>query len=445
MFQSTLKKHPTLQVGYQTLDEKKMLTVSQLTQKIKNCLEKNIGFVWVVGEISDIKYHSSGHIYFGLRDANSQINVVIWKEKTETLNLASKIGCPIGYPKSSTHLHRQGWVLENGMKVAVFGSISCYVKRGIYQLSVMEIEPLGIGILQLRYEELKRKLFREGLFEESHKKPIPLVPSQIAIITSISGAAILDILKVMATRFSKLEILIYNVQVQGENAPMEIVLALKTLNNNYPNLDIIIIARGGGSLEDLWAFNEEIVARAIYNSKIPVITGIGHEIDYTIADFVADKRAKTPTDAANVAVPKYSEILSQLQHNFEKLKNLLARQIELNYQKLDKYSNSYVFNKLRDLLYQYSQRVDERFDALTYGVRLAVKEAENKTSAASSRLEALNPRTILKRGYSITTRGSDGKVIKNASTITKDEEIISELAEGRLYSKVRATSSTNAK
>lgn len=440
-------------------DKRKVLTVTELTNKIKNCLEENIGFVWVTGEISDLIYHTSGHVYFSLKDADSQIRAILWRDKAQKLNFR----------------------LEDGLEVIVLGKITVYIRGGNYQISVEVIEPKGIGALQLKFEELKKRLAKEGLFDESRKRPIPLLPSKIAIVTSIDGAAIRDILNVINSRFPKMHILIYHVRVQGEGAAEEIATAINEINLKYSETDVMIVGRGGGSLEDLWQFNEEIVARAIYKSRIPIISAIGHEVDYTIADFVADKRAKTPTDAGNIVVPKYEEIIAQLEQDSEKLKSALKSWVSLAYQKLDGYKDNYILNRPRDLIHEYSQRLDElnyrlsidlpkfvnnkrdilniltkshafrlpkelinqyykRLKDLSNNININIlhihRLIKDRIEAISAHLDAVTPLKILSRGYSVTLRKSDGKIIRNARDVTEGEEIISKLAEGEIHSRV---------
>ena len=269
-------------------DGKYIYTVSQLTSSIKIVLEDSFRNLWVEGEISNFKA-VAGHFYFTLKDDKSELKCVFFKSSNEKIKFEMK----------------------DGMQVLCCGKISIYEQRGVYQLYVAKIEPKGVGELQLAFEQLKEKLFKEGLFDEAHKKPIPLLPERIGIVTSITGAAIRDILHVLNKRFSNVEIIINPVKVQGDGAKEEIASAIEEFNT-LGNVDVMIVGRGGGSLEDLWAFNEEIVARAIYNSKIPVISAVGHEIDWTISDFAADMRAPTPSVAAEIVIAKKSELADRL-------------------------------------------------------------------------------------------------------------------------------------
>ena len=439
--------------------KKKVLTVSELTKRVKGLLEDNLRYVWVSGEIFDLTYHTSGHIYFGLKDAESQVKCVIWRDKARTLKFK----------------------LEEGMEVVILGDITVYIKGGIYQLRVETIEPKGIGALQQAFEQLKEKLAKEGLFDDARKRKLPFLPSKIAIVTSIDGAAVRDILNTIEGRFPKLHILIYSVKVQGNGAKEEIAEAIGELNTHYPDLDVIIVGRGGGSLEDLWPFNEEIVARAIYKSRIPIISAVGHEVDYTIADFVADVRAKTPTDAGNIVVPRYDDILYELNNYADKLRNALQTRAELAHQILDGYKDSYAMRHPVELTHQLGQRLDDLSHRLStdlpkaaevirnrlgslrnsygftvpsefirrylqtageYSHRMSTnilhshKLIKDRLMAVSSQLDNLNPVSILARGYSVTIRGTDGKIIRDVKELSVGDEITSKLARGEVHSKV---------
>lgn len=261
--------------------EKHVYTVSELTRDLRVIIEDSFPGVWVEGEISNFILHTSGHIYFSLKDATSVLRCAMFKRANEKLKFS----------------------LKNGMKVIVLGSVSLYEARGDYQLIIEELEPRGVGALQLQFQQLKEKLQKEGLFDERYKAPIPFLPTRIGVVTSPTGAAIRDILSIARRRFANVEIIINPVKVQGVGAKEEIAAAIRQFNE-LGNIDVMIVGRGGGSLEDLWPFNEEVVARAIFDSEIPVISAVGHEIDFTIADFAADFRASTPSAAAELVIPK---------------------------------------------------------------------------------------------------------------------------------------------
>ncbi len=265
--------------------EKRIYTVSEITKNIQVILEQAFPGVWIEGEISNFVLHSSGHMYFSIRDANAVLKCAMFRRANARLKFKPK----------------------NGMKIICMGAISVYKARGDYQLIVEEIEPKGIGALQLQFQQLKEKLIREGLFDQSHKVPIPFLPTRIGVVTSPTGAAIRDILNVARRRFSNVEIIINPVKVQGIGAKEEISTAIN-LFDELKNIDVMIVGRGGGSLEDLWPFNEEVVARAIYSSKVPIISAVGHEVDWTIADFVADFRAPTPSAAAELVIPRKEDL-----------------------------------------------------------------------------------------------------------------------------------------
>ncbi len=284
--------------------DRKILTVSRLTALIKGVLEENFEHVWVEGEISNLAMPVSGHLYFTLKDAAAQLRCVMFRASSRALRFKPK----------------------DGMGVVVRGRVSLFEPRGEYQLIVEYLEPQGIGALQLAFSQLKERLAKEGLFAEAHKKPIPRLPQRIGVVTSATGAAIHDILNVLNRRFANVEVLIYPVKVQGEGAAREIAQAVKDFNR-YGNIDVMIVGRGGGSIEDLWAFNEEVVARAIYHSRIPVISAVGHEVDFTIADFVADLRAPTPSAAAELVVKSKAELDAELDALSHRLRQAIHRSL----------------------------------------------------------------------------------------------------------------------
>ncbi len=269
--------------------QRRVFSISEITKNIRSVLEENFSGVWVEGEISNFKFHTSGHMYFSLKDEFSQIQCVMFRSENAKLDFDPK----------------------EGLSVVCFGRVSVYPVRGQYQLYAERMEPKGLGALQLKFQQLKEKLKKEGLFDEARKREIPYLPNRIGIVTSIDGAALKDILNVLDRRFSTVSILINPVAVQGAGAAASIAEAIEDFNR-LKNVDVLIVGRGGGSLEDLWAFNEEIVARAIFNSRIPVISAVGHEVDFTIADFVADLRAATPSAAAEIVMPMKEELILRI-------------------------------------------------------------------------------------------------------------------------------------
>jgi len=368
---------------------KYIYTVSQLTSSIKIVLEDSFQNIWIEGEISNFKA-VSGHFYFTLKDDKSELKCVFFKSSNEKIKFE----------------------IKDGMQVLCRGRISIYEQRGVYQLYVAGMEPKGVGALQLAFEQLKEKLFKEGLFEEAHKKPIPLIPERIGIVTSTTGAAIRDILHVLNKRFSNVEVIINPVRVQGDGAKEEIAFAIEEFNA-LKNVDVMIVARGGGSLEDLWAFNEEIVARAIYNSKIPVISAVGHEIDWTISDFVADMRAPTPSVAAEIVIAKKSELSGRLDEIEKKIRDFPM-----------------------DIVMEYEQRLDEIEDnmGLRFNHYIELKDGEFKL--LSEKLQILSPVGILDRGYSISFKLPDRKIVKNNKDIKKGDLVETKVSKGSFTSKV---------
>ena len=392
----------------------KIFSVSEITRGIKNLLEENYSSLWISGEISNFKAHSSGHYYFSLKDENSQINAVMFKGSNRLFKFR----------------------LEDGLQVIVNGRVTVYEPRGSYQIVVEYIEPQGLGVLQLAFEQLKKKLETEGLFDESRKKALPLLPKKIGIVTSPTGAAIRDILHVLKRRYSNIEVLLAPVNVQGAEAAPAIVSAIEELNT-FSDIDLIIVGRGGGSLEDLWAFNTEEIARAIAVSKIPVISAVGHEIDTTIADYVADLRAPTPSVAAELAVPVKDEIEIFVQSLKERLHEKIISKIEELRERSDFFKSHLTHPRKR--LEELFQRLDELQDRLqlAFVSRLRCLLLEVKTLKKT--LQALSPLAVLERGYSITYyQDKSGRKypLKKVDSVPLNSEIETRLAQGNLWSKV---------
>ena len=328
----------------------KTYSVSQLTRDIKSVLEQSFPRLWVEGEISNYKRHSSGHIYFTLKDESAQISCAMWKFRAAQL----------------------AFLPQDGIKVLVEGDVQVYERSGNYQLIIQQIQPAGVGALQMAFEQLKRRLLAEGLFDDAHKKTLPPFPGSVGVITSPTGAAIRDIVSVIQRRSPATKIVLLPVRVQGAGAAEEIAAAIGTFNK-YQNVDVLIVGRGGGSLEDLWAFNEEIVARAIFDSTVPVISAVGHEVDFSIADFVADHRAPTPSAAAEIAVRDWREIQGQLNYFHEKMGSLLHKRLDNLRDQLTNWQNSYAFRRPLDLVFQQRQRLDELQRSLTNNVNHAIQ------------------------------------------------------------------------
>ncbi len=443
-------------------EQKRIFTVSELTLMIRTALELNLPErLLVTGEISNLSQPSSGHIYFTLKDEYAQINCVVWR------SISSKIK----------------FSLENGIAVIAGGNIDIYAPRGQYQLYVDMLKPAGVGELELAFRQLKEKLEKQGLFDSSHKLPLPKYPFTIAIVTSLTGAAIRDIIRTLNLRWPIGRVLIYPVQVQGEQAKFEIAQAIKDVNLNADklNIDLIILARGGGSLEDLWAFNEEIVARAIYESQLPIITGIGHEIDVTIADLVADLRSATPTAAAQLATPKLEDVLTQLNKYLMRMDNVVSQQIWTNKRHLRTLANRGIFRNPKMILAYYIQKLDETTQSLQKFIALSVTRAratlhsnelnlnkisprilftrskyklenlKDKLSSAmqsryktdtlniehlQKRLDNCDYRRVLKRGFAIVKKAENNKLITSVKQTKINERILTELSDGLITSKI---------
>lgn len=392
--------------------DKNIYSISQLTRQIKETLESSFPRLWVEGEISNFKHHSSGHLYFTLKDEDAQIRCAMWRFRAGSLLFK-----PL-----------------DGMKVFVEADLQVYERSGNYQLIVQQMQPAGVGALQMAFEQLKKKLKAEGLFEDEHKKPLPLFPEKIAVVTSPTGAAIRDIVSVIQRRFPGVEILLYPVRVQGPGSAEEISQAIMDLNE-YTDIDVMIVGRGGGSLEDLWAFNEEVVARAIFASQVPVISAVGHEIDFSIADFVADRRAATPSAAAEMVVRDRSEVTGQLNYYRQRYNDLIRRKIENYRDRMASLKTGYGFRRPQDLIFQHMQRLDElqRQIQVMTGHRLQLNR--NKLTHLEQQLKSINPEAVLKRGYSIVFK--DGKILKDTAGIKKDDDIQVKLRDGEIAATVK--------
>lgn len=377
-----------------------VLSVSELTGKIKNLLETEIGFVRVKGELSNFKLSPSGHTYFNLKDADASIQCVMFKRSRSFLNFAP----------------------EDGMVIEIVGNISVYEPRGQYQLIVEFMQKAGVGDLFKAFNELKEKLEKEGLFDQSHKKPIPFLPRKIGVITSPTGAAIRDILNVIKRRFANVEVIIYPVLVQGEKAGGEIAHAIKKLNERKL-VDVIIAGRGGGSIEDLWAFNEEIVARAIYDSQIPIISAVGHETDFTIADFVADLRAPTPSAAAELVTQNQREVLEKVAGFDSSLDLAMSNIVSHLKLRLEKASKSYALQSPIEKYHRFQQRLDEMIEKLNFNFANILLHKKHGINLLNQKLIALSPTAILERGYSIVFKDGTSEIVKSPAQVQAGNEL----------------------
>lgn len=390
----------------------RILTVQELNQHIKIMIEKDymLANVWVKGEISNFKAASSGHFYFTLKDNYSCLKVVMFRSRSRSLPYRP----------------------ENGMAVTVRGYVSVFERDGVYQLYAEEMEPDGTGALYLAFEQLKERLQREGLFDPRRKKALPLLPKRIGIVTSPTGAAVRDMVEIIRRRWPGLEIILVPVLVQGEGAPPDVARGIQLLNK-LDNVDLIIVGRGGGSLEELWAFNTEIVARSIYNSRIPVISAVGHETDITISDFVADGRAATPSAAAEMAVPDKREMARYIQALRVRLYRALDDKLRGRRQRLSACLANRYFSRPLDILCGTRQQfLDFLIHRLSRGARSKVAREEGRLSVLAGRLQTLSPLSTLARGYSICATPDGKRVISNADSIEVGERLTVRLYRGLL-------------
>ena len=390
---------------------KHIYTVSQITQVIKGLLEEKVGEIWLEGEISNFKAATSGHFYFSLKDEGALILGAMFAHANKGLKFK----------------------LEDGQKVICFGKVDVYGPRGQYQIIVERIEPKGVGAQQLAFEQLKKKLDQEGLFDATHKKPLPQMPFAVGIVTSIKGAAVRDILQILKKGASGVDVILHSVRVQGEQAASEIAQAIADLNN-LKHIDLIIVSRGGGSTEDLWSFNEEIVARAIYNSRLPVISAVGHQINTTLSDLVADVFVETPSAAAKIIVDKKNALLAQLSGFRYQLDFSVNSTINDLKNRLTAFTH--MLKSPRDHLFEKQQQIDELFLGLNYNLRHVLELAAQRSSALIQRLEALSPLAILSRGYSLSVLMPQGAILKDAGTIKPGDKLKTVLHKGAFTSAV---------
>lgn len=387
------------------------LTVTELNKYIKDLFSRDLVLsgLWVKGEISNFKYHYTGHLYFTLKDDKSLIKCVMFKSHASILK----------------------FMPEDGMKVIIRGYMSVFERDGQYQLYAEEMQPDGLGNLHLAFEQLKKKLQQEGLFDESHKKVLPYLPEAIGVITSSKGAVIRDIINILSRRFFNVDIKVYPVQVQGTQAAGQISAAIRRLNE-LANVDVIILARGGGSLEELWAFNEEIVARSIYESKIPIISAVGHETDFTISDFVADMRASTPSAAAEIVMPEKTAVLTRIDIINHRIRIALKRKIELDRAKLKRLNSSIVFKQPYNKVFQERLKLDVLNKYIQKAMDARVKNVNSKLSLLVVRLDALSPLKALARGYGIVKSKMDNTLIKSVKQVQPGDKLEISLKDGKI-------------
>lgn len=418
-------------------ETRKVLSVSELTWQIRALLEKSVGSVWVSGEITNLRAQSSGHVYFTVKDVGAQLSCVLFSREKVS--------------------HRA--LLSDGQKVLLQGDVTVYEARGQYQLIVRAVELQGVGALQIAFEKLKQKLAAEGLFAAERKRPLPLFPQRIGLVTSPTGAAIRDVIHVVQRRNPALEMILAPCRVQGDGAAGEIAGAIRLLNEFDPSLDLILVTRGGGSLEDLWAFNEEAVARAIFESRIPVVSAVGHEIDFTIADFVADLRAATPSAAAEIITERVFASREFVAAAPLRLRQLARRKTGRAMQDLDSLAGRFTRLHPRRRLNEWLQRMDDlqggllrnlRSAARSRGLLLAhvagrflrakpsqaLKSRRETLRQLEKRLNALGPEQVLARGYSITMDAASGKVLRDAKAVKPGQKLRTRLRQGEISSRV---------
>ena len=389
-------------------------TVSQVNEYIKYLIEEEVMLqdIYVSGEVSNFKKHSSGHYYFTLKDKSSEIKAIMFRSYAQKVKFK----------------------VENGLKVVVHARISVFEQAGIYQLYVNSIEPEGIGSLNLAYEQLKEKLFKEGLFDDKYKKPLPKFPLKIGVITSPTGAAIKDIINVATRRFPLASIILYPSLVQGEDAPNELISGIDYFNITN-SVDVIIIGRGGGSIEDLWAFNDETLARTIFRSKIPVISGVGHEIDFTICDFVADVRAATPSAAAELATPNLEESISKINSFKSRSISVLQAKIIESKSRLNSICSMKVLKKPETILEIPKIKIKNIKSDLVNSIKNRISSAKSTFTNTVSKINALNPLSVLTRGYSVVSNSS-GAVVKSIKQVSINSEINIKLSDGAIKASV---------
>ena len=396
------------------MDPSEPLSVFELTRQIKDALSIEFAGVAVRGEISGATRPSSGHLYLTLKDDRAQLSVVMWRTKASRLRFEPAIGT----------------------EVVAIGGIDVYPPRGSYQLICDQLLPVGLGPLELAFRQMHERLAAEGLFEADRKRPLPEIPRRIAIVTSPTGAAVRDMLQVLARRWPLLDVTIVPVPVQGQTAAPKIAAGLAAADRL--GVDVILCGRGGGSLDDLWAFNEEPVARAIAACRTPVVSAVGHEIDVTIADLVADVRALTPSEGAERSVPDRADVLGGLDGAAERMTRLLTGRLQVAAQSVDEIARSRAFARPTERVDAARERLDDRGQRLHRAIARGLDDAQSRLAAIAGQFEALSPLAVLARGYSLTSR-DDGSIVRAASDVLPGDEITTRLAEGTITSVVRGT------
>jgi exodeoxyribonuclease VII large subunit len=398
-----------------------VLTVGELTRAVKGLLEEACSSVWVEGEVSNLSRPASGHVYLTLKDEEAPLKAVLYRG----------VGLRLKFD------------LRDGMRVIARGRLTVYAPRGEYQFLIEEVQPKGVGPLEMAFRQLKEKLSARGFFDPARKKPLPPFPHRVALATSATGSAVRDMLEVLARRWPAALVWVCPIRVQGEGASLDIAAALALLNRigaagGQSPIDVVILGRGGGSLEDLWPFNEEIVAHAIYQSRIPVVTGVGHEDDLTIADLVADQRALTPSEAAERVVPDREEVARALAGLHARLRTLLLRKLELARARLEQAADRPCFRRPLERVHDRRRRIDDLADRLKRSLTSRVEAARQGLESAAARLEGLSPLKVLSRGYSLTRRLDDLSVVREPAEVAPGDWLVTQVAGGRIISRVEA-------
>ena len=397
------------------MNEPAVLTVAELTRQVKELIEANFPYVWVQGEVSNCTRAASGHVYLTLKDESAQMRAVLWRRAASRLRFD----------------------LQDGLEVVAAGPIELYQARGTFQLIIEELIPQGVGALELAFRQMQAKLEAEGLFAAEHKRSLPRFPRRIALVTSPTGAAVRDMLQVITRRWPVSDLVILPVPVQGEGAAGKIAAAIRTAEH-LPRVDVVVTGRGGGSLEDLWAFNEEVVARAIYDCGVPVVSAVGHEIDVSISDLVADRRALTPSEAGELVVPLASEVLSE----FNRLRDRLAASLRGHAVRarleLDSLSTRRVLARPLERIHDLETVLDEWAGRLRRSVERGIEQTRHSLAETAGSLDALSPLKVLGRGYTITRRADNGEVLRAAEQVQPGEQILSVLRDGRILSRVES-------
>ena len=395
--------------------ESDIYTVSDVTTGIKALLEDTFPRISISGEISNFKHHTSGHMYFSLKDTRSQLRCVMWRSSTKGLAFKP----------------------EDGMEVVAQGALTVYENQGQYQLVAKRLKPVGAGALQAAFEQLKTRLAEEGLFDEGNKQPLPAYPDCVGVVTSTTGAAVRDIIQVLHRRAPWVTIILRSVPVQGEGAANEIATAIDEMNI-FGGIDVLIVGRGGGSMEDLWAFNEEPVVRAIYKSNIPIISAVGHEVDFTLSDFAADLRAPTPSGAAELVVRDRQELLGRVAGAFTRTHSAMTTGVTRRRQQLASILSSYGFRQPLNSIRQYAQQIDDLSHRMTDQYKHLRENRTQRLGSLAGHLQALSPLAVLGRGYAVC-RTPDGQIIQDAGCLKIGDRVDVHLHKGEVICRVERT------